>query len=195
MHIHFRTFAIACTAAIGLFSCSTSDSNMNNSTRPEFNESQFSAAPVAEKKEHITEIHGLDLKDDYFWMRLSDAQKEADTPDNQTTAVIDYLNAENDYKTEVLKPTEAFQESLFEEIVGRIKQNDQSVPLLDNGYYYYTRYEEGKEYPIHCRKKGSLDAEEEVMLNVNEMAEGYNQQQLARVQRGHRKPPGIHPAV
>ena len=62
----------------------------------------------------------------------------------------------------------------FKEIVGRIKQDDQSVPLLDNGYYYYTRYEEGKEYPIHCRKKGSLDAEEEVMLNVNEMAEGYS---------------------
>ena len=147
---------------------------MNDSTQPEFNESQFSAAPVAEKQEHITEIHGLELKDDYFWMRLSDAQKEAETPDAQTTAVVDYLNAENDYKTEVLKPTEAFQESLFEEIVGRIKQDDQSVPLLDNGYYYYTRYEEGKEYPIHCRKKGSLDAEEEVMLNVNEMAEGYS---------------------
>ncbi|MGB2384293.1 MAG: oligopeptidase B, partial [Flavobacteriales bacterium] len=147
---------------------------MNDSTQPEFNESQFSAAPVADKQEHITEIHGLELKDDYFWMRLSDAQKEAETPDVQTTAVVDYLNAENDYKTEVLKPTEAFQESLFEEIVGRIKQDDQSVPLLDNGYYYYTRYEEGKEYPIHCRKKGSLDAEEEVMLNVNEMAEGYS---------------------
>ena len=147
---------------------------MNDSTQPEFNESQFSDAPVAEKQEHITEIHGLELKDDYFWMRLSDAQKEAEAPDAQTTAVVDYLNAENDYKTEVLKPTEAFQESLFEEIVGRIKQDDQSVPLLDNGYYYYTRYEEGKEYPIHCRKKGSLDAEEEVMLNVNEMADGYS---------------------
>ena len=147
---------------------------MNDSTQPEFNESQFSAAPVADKQEHITEIHGLELKDDYFWMRLSDAQKEAETPDAQTTAVVDYLNAENDYKTEVLKPTEAFQESLFEEIVGRIKQDDQSVPLLDNGYYYYTRYEEGKEYPIHCRKKGSLDAEEEIMLDVNEMAEGYS---------------------
>ena len=174
MHISFRSLAIAGFAAFGLFSCSTSDSNMNDSTQPEFNESQFSAAPVAEKQEHITEIHGLELKDDYFWMRLSDAQKEAETPDAQTTAVVDYLNAENDYKTEVLKPTEAFQESLFEEIVGRIKQDDQSVPLLDNGYYYYTRYEEGKEYPIHCRKEGSLDAEEEVMLNVNEMAEGYS---------------------
>ena len=134
MHTSFRPLVIASFAAIGLFSCSTSDSNMNDSTQPEFNESQFSTAPVAEKKEHITEIHGLELKDDYFWMRLSDAQKEAENPDEQTAAVVDYLNAENDYKTEVLKPTEAFQESLFEEIVGRIKQDDQSVPLLDNGY-------------------------------------------------------------
>ena len=174
MHTSFRSLAIAGIAAFGLFSCSTSDSNMNDSTQPEFNESQFSAAPVAKKQEHVTEIHGLEIKDDYFWMRLSDAQKEAETPDAQTTAVVDYLNAENDYKTEVLRPTESFQESLFKEIVDRIKQDDQSVPLLDNGYYYYTRYEEGKEYPIHCRKKGSLDAEEEVMLNVNEMAEGYS---------------------
>ena len=106
MHTSFRPLVIASFAAIGLFSCSTSDSNMNDSTQPEFNESQFSAAPVADKQEHITEIHGLELKDDYFWMRLSDAQKEAETPDAQTTAVVDYLNAENDYKTEVLKPTE-----------------------------------------------------------------------------------------
>ena len=120
MQTSFRPLVIAGFAAFGLFSCSTSDSNMNDSTQPEFNESQFSAAPVAEKKEHITEIHSLELKDDYFWMRLSDAQKEAETPDEQTAAVVDYLNAENDYKTEVLKPTEAFQESLFEEIVGRI---------------------------------------------------------------------------
>lgn len=147
---------------------------MNDSNQPEFNESQYSAAPVAEKKEHITEIHGLELKDDYFWMRLSDEQKEAENPDEQTASVVDYLNAENAYKTEVMKPTEAFQESLFEEIVGRIKQDDQSVPLLDNGFYYYTRYEEGKEYPIHCRKEGSLEAEEQVMLNVNEMAEGFS---------------------
>ena len=82
MHTSFRPLVIASFAAIGLFSCSTSDSNMNDSTQPEFNESQFSAAPVAEK-EHITEIHGLELKDDYFWMRLSDAQKEAETSDDK----------------------------------------------------------------------------------------------------------------
>ena len=166
--------AIACSLAIGLFSCTSPESNMTSSEQPEFNESQFSAPPVAEKKEHITKIHELELKDDYFWMRLSDEQKEAKEPDEQTASVVDYLNAENDYKSEVLKSTEAFQESLFEEIKGRIKQDDQSVPLLDNGFWYYTRYEEGQEYPIHCRKEGSMDAEEQVMLNVNEMAEGFS---------------------
>lgn len=166
--------AIACSLAIGLFSCTSPESNMTSSEQPEFNESQFSAPPVAEKKEHITKIHELELKDDYFWMRLSDEQKEAKEPDEQTASVVDYLNAENDYKSEVLKSTETFQESLFEEIKGRIKQDDQSVPLLDNGFWYYTRYEEGQEYPIHCRKEGSMDAEEQVMLNVNEMAEGFS---------------------
>ena len=70
--------------------------------------------------------------------------------------------------------TEDFQQKLFDEIVGRIKQNDESVPYKDNGYYYYSRYEMGKEYPIYCRKKESLDSKEEIMLNVNEMAEGYD---------------------
>ena len=160
--------------AVGLFSCTSPESNMTSSDRPDFHEAQFSAPPVAEKQEHITEIHGLELKDDYFWMRLSDEQKEAAESDAQTTAVVDYLNAENAYKSEVLQSTEAFQEALFEEIKGRIKQDDQSVPLKDNGYWYYTRYEEGQEYPIHCRKEGSMDAEEQVMLNVNEMAEGHS---------------------
>ena len=147
---------------------------MASHKQPELNETQFSTPPVAEKQSHITEIHDLQLEDDYFWMRLSDEQKEATEPDAQTSKVVDYLNAENAYKTEVMKGTESFQETLFNEIVGRIKQDDQSVPLLDKGYYYYSRYEEGKEYAIYCRKPGSLEAEEQVMLNVNEMAEGFS---------------------
>jgi len=147
---------------------------MASHNQPELTEAQFPAPPAAEKQTHVTEIHGLQLKDDYFWMRLSDDQKEAAEPDEQTAKVVDYLNRENDYTKEVMNGTEAFQENLFNEIVGRIKQDDQSVPLLDNGYYYYSRYEEGKEYAIYCRKLGSLEAEEQVMLNVNEMAEGFN---------------------
>ena len=167
-------FAIAFTFAVASSSCNSSDSSMASHNQPELTEAQFPAPPTAEKQTHITAIHGLQLEDDYFWMRLSDEQKEAAEPDEQTAKVVDYLNRENDYTKEVMNGTEAFQESLFNEIVGRIKQDDQSVPLLDNGYYYYSRYEEGKEYAIYCRKLGSLEAEEQVMLNVNEMAEGFN---------------------
>ncbi|MFC2090209.1 S9 family peptidase [Bacteroidota bacterium] len=118
--------------------------------------------PVAEKKPMELKIHGDTRIDNYFWLR-----------ERENTEVIDYLEAENAYREAMMKDTEKFQEELYDEIVGRIKQTDQSVPYKKNGFYYYTRYEEGKEYPIHCRKKGSLDAEEEIILNVNEMAEGH----------------------
>ncbi|MGB1216398.1 MAG: oligopeptidase B, partial [Saprospiraceae bacterium] len=129
-------------------------------------------APIAEKKDSVLTIHDDTRVDPYFWMRLTDEQKKAEKPDEQTQKVLDYLNAENKYTETALKHTEGFQGELYEEIVGRIKQTDESVPYKNNGYWYYTKYEEGKEYPIHCRKKESLDAEEEVMLNVNELAEG-----------------------
>lgn len=118
--------------------------------------------PKAEKIPQELVTHGDTRIDNYFWMNQRDDQK-----------VLDYLNAENSYTSEVMNKTEDFQQKLYDEIIGRIKQDDQSVPYKKNGYYYYTRYEEGKEYPIYCRKKGSLEAEEEVLLNVNEMAEGY----------------------
>jgi oligopeptidase B len=119
--------------------------------------------PIAEKKAKKLTIHGHTRIDNYFWL------KERDNPE-----VIDYLKAENEYTEAVMKDTEELQEKLYNEIIGRIKQTDKSVPYRDRGYYYYTRYEEGKEYPVYCRKKGSLDAEEEILLNVNEMAEGYD---------------------
>ncbi len=118
--------------------------------------------PIAEKKPKELTIHGDTRIDNYYWLR------EREDPE-----VIGYLEEENAYRENVMKETEGLQEELFDEIVGRIKQTDESVPYKKNGYYYYTRYEEGKEYPIYCRKMGSLDAEEEIMLNVNEMAEGY----------------------
>jgi len=130
--------------------------------------------PVAEKIPHKTTIHGYDLVDNYHWMRLTDKQKLAKDPDAQTQKVMDNLKAENAYKEANLKHTEQFQGKLFDEIVGRIKKDDESVPYLDNGYWYYTRYEEDKEYPIYCRKKGSLDNAEEIMINVNEWAEGHD---------------------
>lgn len=128
------------------------------------------SAPVAEKKDSVLSIHGHDRVDSYFWMRLTDDQKRNETPDAQTAKVISWLEAENEYTKTALKGTEALQEKLYQEIVGRIKQTDESVPYFKNGYWYYTRYEEGKNYPIHCRKKESMDAEEQVMLDVNKLA-------------------------
>lgn len=130
-------------------------------------------APVAAKADTVLKEHGQIRIDPYFWMRLTDEQKRAQEPDDHTKEVLAYLNAENDYTQQVMSHTEDLQQKLYDEIVGRIKQTDESVPYQSNGYWYYTRYEEGGEYPIYCRKKGSLEAEEEILLNVNEMAEGY----------------------
>ncbi len=130
-------------------------------------------APVAIKKDSVLEIHDHQRVDPYFWMRLTDDQKTAETPDEQTQNVVNYLNAENDYTEEVMSHTSEFQEKLFDEIVGRIKKDDESVPYLKNGYWYYTRFVEDGEYPIYCRKKGSLDADEEILIDANELAKGH----------------------
>lgn len=124
--------------------------------------------PIAERIEKELTIHDHTRVDYYYWLNERDNPK-----------VKEYLEAENRYKEAVLKHTEALQEKLYKEIVGRIKQTDMSVPYRERGYHYYTRYEEGKEYPIYCRKKGSLDVEEEILLNVNEMAEGYDYYHVA----------------
>ncbi|MCP4459681.1 MAG: S9 family peptidase [Cytophagales bacterium] len=129
--------------------------------------------PIAEKKDSVMTIHGDTRIDPYFWMRLTDEQKIAQNPDEQTLKVLNYLNAENEYKSEMMKTTEDFQTKLYDEIVGRIKKTDESVPYFLKGYWYYSRYEEGKEYPIYARKKESLEADEQIILNVNGMAEGF----------------------
>ena len=129
--------------------------------------------PIAKQVPKTLEIHDDKRIDPYFWMRLSDEQKEAEQADEQTQDVLDYLHAENDYLKQVMKPTEKLQETLYEEIIGRIKQDDSSVPVTVNGYTYYTRFEQGQDYPYHCRKKAVEDSEEEVMLDVPKMAEGF----------------------
>lgn len=131
-------------------------------------------APKAKKIEKTIITHGDSRVDDYFWMRLTDEQKEAKTPDAQTQDVLDYLNAENDYLKQVMKPTEKLQKTLYEEIVGRIKQDDESVPVKVNGYVYYSRFEKGEDYPLSCRKKGDQSGTEEVLLNMPKMAKGHN---------------------
>ena len=135
--------------------------------------------PIAKKIPNEMTIHNDTRVDNYFWMRLSDEQKKAETPDPQTQDVLDYLNAENDYTKQILAHTEDFQKKLFDEIVGRIKQDDESVPYSDNGYFYITRFEEGKEHPIYSRKKGNLDAHEEIMLDENELAKPYDYFKIA----------------
>jgi oligopeptidase B len=117
---------------------------------------------IKKEKKELT-IHGHTRIDEYFWLN-----------DRENPEVIHHLEAENKYTEEVLGHTRDFQEKIFNEIVSRIKQDDSSVPYFDNGYWYYVRYEEGKEYPLYCRKKEKLDADEEIMLNVNEMAKGFN---------------------
>jgi oligopeptidase B len=118
--------------------------------------------PVAAKNPHTTEIHGYTLKDDYFWLR-----------DKSNPEVIKYLEAENAFTEEVMKPTKAFQEAIYAEMLGRIKQTDLSVPSRIGQYFYYSRTEEGRQYPYMCRRKGSMEAPEEILLDLNKLAEGH----------------------
>jgi len=134
--------------------------------------------PVADKIPAELEIHGDIRIDNYFWMRLSDEQKNAKKKDDQTTKVFDYLNSENSYYEEVTEHTNNFQTTLFEEMKSRIKEDDESVPYKKNGYFYSTRYETGQQYPIYARKKGNLEAEEHIVFDVNEEAVGHDYFQL-----------------
>ena len=134
--------------------------------------------PIAEKIPTELEKHGDVRIDNYFWMRLSDAQKLAPVKEEQTQKVVDYLEAENTYYKDVTAYTKDFQEKLFQEMKGRIKEDDASVPYKNNGYFYNTRYEIGKQYPIYSRKKGNLEAPEEILFDVNEMAKGFDYYQL-----------------
>jgi oligopeptidase B len=119
------------------------------------------APPPAPKVPHMQTVHDDTLQDDYFWMREKDNPK-----------VRAFLDAENAYTAAFMKPTEGFQKALYDEMLGRIKETDLSVPYRNDGWFYYSRTEKGKQYPIYCRRKGSLEAPEEVYLDVNELAKG-----------------------
>lgn len=125
--------------------------------------------PLAKKHTEKLTIHGDTRTDDYFWMRLSDEQKEAKKPDAQTQDVLDYLNAENAYLNQVMEPAKDLRQKLYEEMVARLKQDDQSVPVSRNGYSYYERFEPGADYSLVCRKALTENAAEEIMLNGPEM--------------------------
>ena len=120
--------------------------------------------PDAVKRPHeVKAPFGATRTDDYYWLRDDEREDKE---------VLAYLNAENAYADAVLAPTKPLQEKLYNEIVGRIKQDDASVPYRERGYWYYTRFEAGKDYPIKARRKGSMEASEEILLDVNAMAEG-----------------------
>jgi len=142
---------------INLISCNSTDKDKN-----------MNKIPIAKKTPKALTIHGDTRTDNYFWLNERNNPK-----------VIEYLKAENDYFSKVMKPTEKLQEKLFDEIVGRIKKTDSSVPFFFNGFYYYYRYEGTKEYPFYCRKKGTLDAEEEILLDQNALAEDHSYYQIA----------------
>ncbi|MEO6260826.1 MAG: prolyl oligopeptidase family serine peptidase, partial [Thermoanaerobaculia bacterium] len=141
-------FALAVTFALAPFALAQP---MAESPKP----------PSVQKKPHVTKIHGDTLVDDYFWLR------EKKNPD-----VLAHLEAENAYTNAVMKDTEGLQAKLYDELLSHVKQTDVNVPYRLGDYYYYSRTEEGKQYPIHARKKGSLEAAEEVTLDLNDLAKG-----------------------
>lgn len=136
-----------------VLSCNSKKSEMNADAQP----------PVAKKIPHKLEKHGDIRIDNYYWLN------QRENPE-----VIAYLNAENEYYQKMTAHTKQFQEDLFKEMKSRIKEDDTSVPYFYNGYYYITRFETGKDYPIYARKKGSLEAEEEIMFDCNEMAKEHS---------------------
>jgi oligopeptidase B len=118
--------------------------------------------PVAKKIPKVDIVHGERRQDDYAWLRYKDDPE-----------VLAYLRAENGYADEMLKPTEVFRDALYAEMLGRIKEDDATVPYRRGEHFYYSRTEKGKQYPILCRRHGSLDAPEEVTLDLNRLAEGH----------------------
>ena len=138
---------------------------ISTSCKKESAESKYPqvAAPIAIIKPHeITSKHGDKRIDNYFWLR-----------NREDSTVIDYLKQENAYLDTMMAHTKGLQETLFQEMKGRIKEKDESVPYKLDNYYYYTRFEEGGEYPIFCRKKGTLQGKEEIIANGNELGKGH----------------------
>jgi oligopeptidase B len=149
-----NTVALCLASLVFVASCNTKETSENSMTIN---------SPSAQKIPKNLEIHNDSRIDNYYWLN-----------DRENEEVIDYLERENDYYEKMTAHTKDFQADLFEEMKSRIKEDDQSVPYKLRGYYYITRYEKGKDYPIYTRKKESLEAAEEILLDVNEMAAGHS---------------------
>jgi oligopeptidase B len=148
-----KTAHLLLVSLIFATSCKDKNETMDASIQP----------PVAKIVPHTLEKHGQVRTDNYYWLN-----------DREDQEVIDYLNQENEYYQKMTAHTKELQENLFAEMKSRIKEDDSSVPYFYNGYFYITRFEKGKDYPIYSRKKGSLDAKEEIMFDCNEMAKGHS---------------------
>lgn len=122
---------------------------------------QAPVPPTAPQKSHGFDFHGKRIEDPWFWLK-----------DKKNPEVIRYIESENSYRESMTRHLKPFEETLFKEMLSHIKQTDLAVPYRDRGYWYYTRTQEGKQYPIHCRKKGSLESSEEILLDVNEIGAG-----------------------
>jgi oligopeptidase B len=158
-------FAVFCTV---LCSCGQKSTNPSSSAGPAtllppsvFKPDPFSPPNPEQKAKELVAASGDKRIDEYYWMN-----------ERENPAVKSFLEAENRYADSVLAPVSALREQLYEEMRARIKEDDSTVPYFKNGYWYYTRFETGKEYAIHARKKGSMDATEEILVNVNELAKG-----------------------
>jgi len=155
-----------------LTACDRSDSSREDNDDVTMTESPLASAdearhepPTAEQRDHLVSAPAGERNDPWYWLR-DDERKDPD--------VLAYLEAENDYSEAMLDHLSELRATLYEEMRSRIKEDDSSVPYFDRGYWYYTRFERDREYPIHARRKGSLDAEEEILLDVNRLAEGHD---------------------
>lgn len=142
-----------------LVGCNTVTELMNSESKSQSN------APVAKKVPYEMVQHGHTRVDNYYWMRDDNREDKE---------ILAHLEAENAYVDAQMAHTESLQETLFEEMTGRLKKDDASVPYFYNGYWWYRRFEGEQEYPIYARKKDSLDNKEEILLNVNKLAEGHD---------------------
>lgn len=121
--------------------------------------------PMAKKEPKVLKIHGYEIVDNYFWLR--------DRNKNKNPEIIKYLEENNKYTEAAMASTTELQKKLYDEMIGRLKQTDTSLPTKIGQYWYYTKTQEGKNYPVFCRKKGSMEGTEEVLLDQNEMAKGF----------------------
>ena len=154
---------VATLTALGCSEQTTVNETTQSAPSTMYEKVKTTKAPVATKEAKEMTLFDDVRIDNYYWMNQREDQR-----------VIDHLNSENAYHDELTAHLEDKSEELFQEMKGRIQEKDESVPYKDNGYFYLTRYEEGQEYPIYSRKKESIDADEAIMLNVNELAEDYD---------------------